>query len=77
MMSFYELPVGVRKRIDFYRARMLWQEEEVIRKISFSGLEEGGKLKEQGGLGILDLEIMNPVGEMDLEAFQYYWLVCF
>lgn len=28
MMSFYELLVGICKRIDFYRARMLWQEEE-------------------------------------------------
>lgn len=28
MMSFYGLPVGVSKRMDYFRARLLWQEED-------------------------------------------------
>lgn len=32
MMSFYEITVEVRKRMDFYRARMLWREEAGVRK---------------------------------------------
>ena len=28
MMSFYLLPVGVRKKVDFFRARLVWQAEE-------------------------------------------------
>ena len=32
MMSFYTLPCGVRKRMDFYRARFLWQEDDNHRK---------------------------------------------
>lgn len=32
MMSFYGLPVGVSKRMDYFRARLLCQEEEDKRK---------------------------------------------
>lgn len=32
MMSFYPLPVGVRKKADFYRARLVWQENEDKKK---------------------------------------------
>lgn len=49
MMSFYELPVGVHKRIDYYRARMLWNEQEGAKKISFGGVEEGLSVKGAGG----------------------------
>ena len=28
MMSFYPLPVGVRKKAGFYRERLVWQEDE-------------------------------------------------
>ena len=36
MMSMYTLPKGPCKRIDLYRKRLLWHEEEGKRKISFS-----------------------------------------
>jgi hypothetical protein len=32
MLSFYRIPVGVRKRMDIYRSRLLWQEEQGNRK---------------------------------------------
>ena len=28
MMSFYPLPVGVNKKVDFYRARLVWEAEQ-------------------------------------------------
>lgn len=34
MMSFYGLPVGLNKRMDFFRARILWQEEDKNKKVS-------------------------------------------
>lgn len=59
MMSFYEIPVRVRKRIDYYRARMMWQEDDKVKKYHLVAWTKVCKLKEQGGLGILDLDMMN------------------
>lgn len=28
MMSFYPIPVGILKKVDFFRARMVWQADE-------------------------------------------------
>lgn len=32
MLSFYELPKGVEDRMDYFRKRFLWQEDQSIRK---------------------------------------------
>ena len=32
MLSFFRLPKGVGKRFDFFRARLVWQEREGVRK---------------------------------------------
>jgi hypothetical protein len=32
MLSFLQIPVGVRKRLDFYRSRFFWQSDENKRK---------------------------------------------
>ena len=32
LLSFFEVPVGVRKRLDFYRSRFFWQSDEIKRK---------------------------------------------
>jgi hypothetical protein len=32
MMSFYKISVGVRKRADYFRARLVWQEDKDKRK---------------------------------------------
>lgn len=59
MMSFYPLPVGVRKKVDFYRARLVWQADEDKKKISSSELENLLYAKTVGGLGIIDLDLFN------------------
>lgn len=59
MISFYRLPVGVRDRIDFFRKRFFWQEDQGIRKYHLVNWQEICSPKDQGGLGILDLDIMN------------------
>lgn len=58
-MSFLEIPKGVIKRIDFFRKRLLWQEEAGTRKIHLVNWPTVCQPKDQGGLGITDLEIMN------------------
>lgn len=32
MLSFYKLPKGVEKRLDYFRSRLLWQEDQGTRK---------------------------------------------
>lgn len=32
MLSFYPIPKGVRRKIDYFRARLLWQEHKGIKK---------------------------------------------
>lgn len=59
MLSFYKLPQGVREKIDYYRRRFLWQEDQGIRKYHLVRWPVICSPRDQGGLGILDLEIMN------------------
>lgn len=58
MISLFRLPKGVKERIDFFR-RFIWQEGQEIRKYHWVQWQEICSPKDQGGLGVLDLEIMN------------------
>ena len=72
MMSFYPLPVGPRKKADLYRARLVWQENE-DKKYHLVNWKTCCLPKEQGVLGILNLEMMNKAllakwfGELETE----------
>ena len=59
MMSFYSLPVGVRKKFDFFQSRFLWGEDQGIRKYHLVNWDTVCLPKDYGGLGILDLKHMN------------------
>ena len=59
MMSFYDLPVGVEKRMNFFRARLLWQESNDKKKYHLARWGEVCKPKDMGGLGIHNLAFMN------------------
>ena len=59
MMSFYPLPVGVRKKANFYRARLVWQTDEDKKKYHLVNWKTCCMPKQQGGLGILNLEVFN------------------
>ena len=59
MLSFFEVPRGVLKRLDYYRSRFFWQSDGHKKKYR---LIKWGVLctpKDQGGLGILDLDLQN------------------
>jgi hypothetical protein len=59
MLSFFELPKGVRKRLDFFRSRFFWQCEENKKKYRLTKWNLICRPKDQGGLGIEVLEIKN------------------
>ena len=57
LLSFFEVPVGVRKRLDFYRSRFFWQSDQLKRKYRLAKWDIICRLKDQGGLGIENLEV--------------------
>lgn len=59
LLSFFEVPIGVRKRLDFYRSRFFWQSDDVKTKYRLTKWDIICRPKDQGGLGIENLEIKN------------------
>ena len=59
LLSFFKVPVGVRKRLDFYRSRFFWQSIELKRKYILAKRDIICRTKDQEGLGIENLEVKN------------------
>jgi hypothetical protein len=59
MLSMFRIPKGVLKRCDFYRSRMLWQEKQGVKKYHLVRWPDVCQPKDQGGLGISNLEYRN------------------
>ena len=59
LLSFFEIPKGVRKRLDFFRSRFFWQSDEAKRKYRLVRWYILCRPKDQDGLGIENLEIKN------------------
>jgi hypothetical protein len=59
MMSFFELPKGILHKLDYFRSRFFWQGDDHKKKYRLAQWHIICRPKEQGGLGILDLDIQN------------------
>ena len=59
MLSFLEIPKGVRKRLDFYRSRFFWQSDGQKKKYRLTRWSVICRPRDQGGLGIEVLELKN------------------
>jgi hypothetical protein len=57
MLSFIEISVGVRKRLDFYRSSFFWQTDETKKKYRLTKWSMVCRPKKQGGLGIEVIEL--------------------
>ena len=58
-MSFFEIPKGVRKKLYYFWSHFFWQSDEHKRKYRLAKWDILCQLKEQGGLGIQNLELEN------------------
>jgi hypothetical protein len=59
LLSFFQIPIGVRKRLDFYHSRFFWQCDQNKKKYRLSKWNMICRPKDQGGLGIDVLDIKN------------------
>ena len=59
LLSFFEVPVEVRKRLDYYRSRFFWQSDQHKKKYRLTKWNLVCRPKDQGGLGISVLQIQN------------------
>ena len=57
MMSFFEVPKGILKKLDFYRLVFFWQGDNHKKKYRLLKWEILCLPKDQGGLGIMNLEV--------------------
>jgi hypothetical protein len=59
LLSFFEIPIGVRKGLDFFRSRFFWQSDGHKKKYRLTKWNIICRPKDQGGLGIEVLETKN------------------
>jgi hypothetical protein len=59
MLSFFLLPKGVLNILDFFRSRFFWQGDSEKKKYRLAKWSIVCSPKDQGGLGIRDLEVKN------------------
>jgi hypothetical protein len=59
MMSFFAIPRGVLKKLDYFRSRFFWQSDGKRRNYRLAKWSILCQPKDQGGLGIHDLDIKN------------------
>jgi hypothetical protein len=59
MLSFYRLPTGVKQKMDMHRAGFLWSGDKNKRKYHLVSWLVVCLPKDQGSLGILNLDIIN------------------
>jgi hypothetical protein len=59
IMSFFEVPKGVLKNLDHFRSRFFWQGSAIKNKYRLAKWDILCHPKDQGGLGILNLQLQN------------------
>jgi len=72
IMSFFTIPKGVIKKLDYFRSQLFWQCDDHKRKHSLAKWDILCQSKEQGGLEIHNnLDIKN-IGKTSLEQISRY-----
>jgi mannosylglycoprotein endo-beta-mannosidase len=59
MFSFFEVPRGVLKKLDYFISHFFWQSNDHKKKYRLTKWEVVCTPKDQGGLGVLNLDVHN------------------
>jgi hypothetical protein len=59
MLSFLEIPIGVRKRLEFFISRFFWKSDGHKKKYRLTKWDIICRPKDQGGLGVEVLDLKN------------------
>jgi hypothetical protein len=59
MLSFFKVPRGVVKKLDYFRSRFFWQSDEHKKKYRLTKSKLVYTPKDPGGLGVLNLDVHN------------------
>jgi hypothetical protein len=59
MLSFFEIPKGVLKKLNQYRSPFFWQGGSDNKKHRLAKWDILYRPKDQGGLGVIDLKVQN------------------
>jgi len=59
MLSFFEVPRGVLEKLEYYRSHFFWQSDNHKNKYRLAKWSILCQTKDQGGLGIKNLDIQN------------------
>ncbi|XP_062193487.1 uncharacterized protein LOC133896859 [Phragmites australis] len=59
MLSFFEIPRGILKNLDYFRSRFFWQSTEHKKKYRLVKWGILCRPKDQGGLGIKNIDVQN------------------
>jgi hypothetical protein len=59
LLSSFEIPIEVRKRLDYFRSRFFWQSDQNKKKYRLTKWNMVCRPKDQGGLGIEVLDVKN------------------
>jgi hypothetical protein len=59
MFSFFKLPKGVLKKLDYFRSRFFGRTTNIRKKYRLTKWEVVCTPKDQGGLGVLNLGVHN------------------
>jgi hypothetical protein len=59
MLSFFQVPRGVLEKIEYFRSRFFWQNDDHKKKYRLAKWEILCQPKDQGGVGIMNIDIQN------------------
>jgi hypothetical protein len=59
MLSFFQVPRGVLEKIEYFRSRFFWQNDDHKKKYRLAKWEILCQPKDQGGMGIMNIDIQN------------------
>jgi hypothetical protein len=59
MLSFFQVPRAVLEKIEYFKSRIFWQDDDHKKKYRLVKWDILCQPKDQGGMGIMNIDIQN------------------